>query len=1112
MADRRRAIHKTLSLLPSLYPQLANVMSSVQRYFEDVAAQLRRSEDDTAEALRQQERRLYAEFETFFEGKIRELVVARQKAEARAEAEHAAALTVRKERDSELVEVKEEILQRLNECEHTEEQFRDFRHLIASVFQTNQQLTLRIDQLESVLSRHRIDIPPASEEVSAYKTSSEAKAAGNGRSSNGDNSGPSSSTEVRSLSTQVPVEFMAVANKELVKSRLTLQKELLHSAFDDHSAYRLRIEGLTRQNQDLAFHITELEEKVRELHTYIHQKRFITRVDENGEETMPLTPRPREVPLALQTELGIELRHSTANILTELAIVAINMKHQLNSALLRARQLHAFASWLHEADSAMDSSSTGAGVMGVMLQQVTEAAVIPVFPVASWPSIPHFLRTNVSPEVRNCFWTEAQTACILYNFFISYKATRARARFVRDSKMLAPRVYQLFEYRRILLTRLDASKEDAALSEDRIPFGYVVTQFAREVLTQLSPKNSHDALPLVLPGTIATRYPLNPPAKAALAAQSTFTTAPKAGAAAADRKQPVGDNMSVEECEWTEAAPVVELDWTHFTYNMWYAAMRYQATQPLCQLFVDLVDGRLPLETFDVMERVLARVQRLVDQLDNDRSRRFSYPRLVNGVVRWVNDSGAQAVVRGVQAVVQSFESNHTPAHGGVIGPLALFADETYCDRQEVPALVSSEATARQHGSSLVPVNTTAATKAAAGVREGTRTALPGSLIVRQLPTPTIAATASPALALPPLGATVFVRYWRNYVRDALEGVYTRIEAVLAPLVEESEVVVGLYLLSVPRAKAVLAELDHLERQAAPCSTTFGGTGSDGGASAFGLAGQNAEDALTGAKLVAEAADLLGVHGVARSFLSLLESRKWALQEKNTTAQQVATETVMKAVGQLPRFKLSAHFPFHVQRQQAAAAAELRLNSGEAGEDEDAAEEETAPVHLQSPLAAPSLTTPNETPLSQKASTTGGSRPNKKVDRSQRRNAKKSLAIRVVIPVDVKSNPPVNSPKRQDSHLSGQRQKKGEQQRPPKASRSKTGGAVSNRDSTSESVEAELVEWYSLRHVLRQIMPDFPFLLFQPDAHEREEAVATLAKVSVLRAFEESPPTATAEE
>ncbi|KPA85637.1 hypothetical protein ABB37_00039 [Leptomonas pyrrhocoris] len=1128
MTERQKAVQKALSLLPTLYPQLTNILDSVQRYTEDMAAQVRHADDDKAEALRQQEQKLYAKFETFFEGKIKELVLARQKAEARAEAEHAAAYTVRKERDTELVEVKEELLERLNECEHTEDQFRDFRHLIASVFQTNQQLTLRIDQLESVLARHRIDIPPASTELSAYKTSSEVQETGAGRDgANGGNRG-NSGTEVRALSTQVSVAFLAATNKELVKSRLTLQQELLHSAFDDHSAYRLRIAGLSRENEDLTFRISELEEKVKDLYTYIHEKRFFTQVDEYGNETTPLTPRPRDVPLALQSELGIELRHSTADILTELSTVAINMKHQLNSALLRARQLHMLSAWLNEGDITCGDAASGVGVVGAMLEHVAEAAVIPVFPVASWPSVPHFLRTNVSPEVRNCFWTEAQAGCILYNFFVSYKAVRGRARFVRDGKMLAPRVYQPFEHRRVLLTRLDASKAEAAQSEEKIPFGYVVSQFAREVLIQLSPQSTQDALPLVLPGTITTRYPLNPPARGA----ATAAAAAAVEAVNSKRKKSVPARKIVDgevdekDCEWAEAAPVVELDWTRFTYNMWYAAMRYQQTQPLCQLFVDLVDGRLPLETFDVMENVLARVQRLVDQLDNDRSRRFSYQRLVNGVVRWVKDAGAQAVLRGVQAVVQSFESHHSVIHGGTLSPLDLFADETYCDREEMVSSLPTEKHEHKQRNTVVRASGTvsAATSAVPATQEKPRTPLPGSLLIRQLPLPSVGRGVVSSFALAPLGATAFVRHWRRFVRDALEEVYTRIETVLAPLVEESEVVIGLHLLSVPRAQAVLAELDNLALQAALRSAVFGGSTSAGSIS-FDLTGHNPGDTLTGAKLVAEAADLLGVHGVARSFLKLLESRRGAQEEKKVVERQVATETVMKAVSLLPRFKRSTHFPF--QQQSEAAAAALRQELEAAEDEEEGPGVDGGPSStLQQPLLPVSK---GSSPSTEKKNGKGGggskvSKESAKAAIPPRRSAKKYFAGSVASPTDAKGGLLPNTSEQGESRTSSQRPKRSKALKKSSSARLvddstlpelssqtgrpfKVGSATFASDLLSASEEGELVEWYRLRHMLRQTMPDFPFLLFQPDAYELAEEAEALSEYPVLRAFEESPPT-----
>ncbi|TPP54116.1 hypothetical protein CGC20_16640 [Leishmania donovani] len=1070
LEGRHKVIQKALSLLPAVYPLLAKVAESMQRYTEDVTASLRRAATEKAEALRQQERELYEQFETFFEGKIRELMLARKQAEEEAKAEHAAAFALRQERDAELMAVKEQLVQRMNTCEKTEDQFRDFRHLIASVFNTNQQLNLRIEQLEEVLARHRIDLPPASEEMMAFQTSLDGQ---------------------RPF---LPVQFMAAAKQELVNSRLTLQEELLHSAFDDHSAYRMRINGLKQQNLDLSFTVSELEEQVRDLYTYIHEKRFVRQVDEQGNEIAVMTPRPRGVPLALQTELGIDLRHSTANILSELSTLSINMKHQLNSALLRARQLHTLSAWLDEGN---ETAASGGGVGG-MLERVSEAAAIPVFPVSAWPSIPHFLRTFITPDVPNYFWTEAQAACILYNFFKSYKAIRRRARFVRDNKMLAPRVYQLFEHREVLLARLDAGKEDVAAAEENTPFGYVVTQFAREVLANLSPQNAQPHLPLVLPGTVALRFPKT---SSTPSQSKSFQSGDGVGDGMhgpGSQRTPIADErLTVKDCPWKEAAPIVEFELARFTYNLWYAAVRYQPSQPLCELFLKLVDGQVPIETFDLMETVLGRLRRRIEGLDSEGTRRFAYSRLVKAVVRSVSDMDAKVGLRAVQAVAQTFEANHTPLYGGTLGSVALFADETYCMRESLTA--SLEKGTMRAVASCTADNTAAGV--AAAEKQTIRTPLPSSLITHEVLLPTSFTASSPPSMLPPIGATCIIRFCRHLVHDTLEGLYTRIEAALCPLVEESEVVLGLYLLPLPRAKAALAALDEVTREEGIHAALLGSTGTgDGNSLARVTIGRISAAALAGTQLRPEAADLLGVRGLTSDYMILLESRKNVLKDKRTEDRHVVTRMVDKAVQGLPHFKTSTHFPFRGKN-----AAWL----GESGGLDDGDEEPRA----DSPHEA-------DATLSNAASATGrmGGLSKNSAKKSGRRTAtQEKVATRrsVQPPVQGGSENSKTKARRSPQVKHSNKGKRGQA-----SSLSFEGGRLGSAESDdalwsgtakallAASEEGNLVEWYSLRHALRRALPTLPWQIFQPDGREQETttAASVAPTLPLLAAYEEEAP------
>ncbi|KAG5479045.1 hypothetical protein LSCM1_02889 [Leishmania martiniquensis] len=1095
MEDRYKACKKALSLLSVVYPPLSNVARWMHRYIEDLAASLRSAATEKAEALREQQKVVYAEFEKFFEGKIRELMLARQQAEAVAKAEHDAAFALREERDAELMAVKEELLQRMNRCERTEDQFRDFRHLIASVYQMNQKLNLRIEQLEDVLALHNMDVPPASSEVCLHMPSNEHRPflPGTSRADGGDRGG-SARRSGHNRPYNLPVQFMAAAKQELVKSRLKLQEELLHSAFDDHSAYRMRVTGLTQQNLDLTFKVSELEQKVEELYTYIHEKRFARQVDEQGNDGAVMTPRPRGVPLALHSELGIELRHSTARILSELSTVAINIKHQLNTAILRARQLHTLSAWLDEGSEKLGS---GGGITG-MLERVSETAVIPVFPVSSWPLIPHFLRTNISPNVTNYFWTETQTACILYTFFKAYRAIRRRARFVRDSKMLAPRLHQLFEHREVLLTQLDARKEDAAAAEENVPFGYVVTQFVRDVLANLSPQNMQAQLPLVLPGTVALRLPT---AATTPSQDSSFLHDGGGTAAyspASKRSSRSDERAAVKDCPWTEPTPIVELELARFSYNLWYSAVRYQPAQPLCELFLKFVDGQMPIDTFDLMERVLGRLRRCIERLDGDSTRRFPYARLVKGMVRSVADMDAKTGLRAVQAVAQTFEANHMPLYGGLVGPVAVFADETYCMRETLTVSFEKEVT---RGANSCMADSTSAT---AREQQAIRTRLPFSIITREVPLPTSFTASSPPSMLPPLGASCIVRFSRLLVYDTLETLYNRIEATLCPLVEESEVVLGLYLLPLPRAKVALAALDDMAHLESIHAALVGWTDTgEGKGLSKAMMGRKSVAASASSELTAETTDLLNVKGLTHAYVNLLQSRKMTLEDKRTEERQVTTRMVDKAVQGLPHFKTSTHFPFRSKNVQWSDETRESAN-------DDGFVKADAPEHDNAALTAAATVTGSDPSAAKKRATKDGM-PQMTQRMAAARHAGSVSENGSSGNPKAKAQPPLRAVRRSNKRTAKARLVPGED-----GLRSSAEGEDALRSRTAEALlaasdEGDLVEWYSLRYALRRTLPSLPWQIFQPDEHEQGQATETAAPQSptlpVLSAYEEEAPT-----
>lgn len=798
---RSTNFRKALGDMGAACPALAPLLLLVTRYLKETSDTLQNIQQTHKEAMARKERELFKKFDVFFEEKIYGILKDKKIMEEQAKRLEQEAFELRKARDEDLMKVKSELMVKMNECEKREDEFRTFRQLIANVFQTNERLSGRIEDLEDILRKHRIDVPPPLQALPDQRSSAETGKAAGGVVSSTNNSGGSISASQqeniisyqqppRHISTQVPVEFIKASAEEMSAARLTLQKELLNCAFDERTAYRLEVNKLKADNADLKMYIETLEKTVTELHRYIHEKRFLM-TDDFGQ--VPLTPRPRDIPFSIQTELGIDLKKHTGEIMAEMGAVSISLKHQLNSALLRLRQMITVSEWMQEDTLVgLDEQRNGKGVLS------TE-------PMQNWPAVPHFLRTYVYPDVPNMRWTESDAGAIFLEFFKNYKELRKSCIRVRDKKMVQPRVLQMFQRRSANLTVLDATIAQMTRSDRAVPFGYVVSQFIRNYLMMLAPGSTNSNL--ALPGT------LNP----------TFRSG--------------GEEK------------VVELEFTRFAYNMWWAAHRYRETQPLCHLFVEIANGRLPLEMFDVMNNCLAFVEACVRCLDTDGSGTFTYSKLAHGVQRMVDDLGVEAGRSAMLACVQTFEENKAPIFGGRVTSAVLLADESYI-------FVES---ALSEG----------------GVKQ-TQSHLP----------PRITAARLPRKTSQPPGASVFLRYWRRLVMRQYEEEYASLETLLGPLVLESEVVFGLYLLPIPESTAKISEYD----QATESTEHFPGLPPDD---------PMQDDQGSGAE----------------AYAALLRAQE-AIFRKRRESRKKLMETIFKElIRELPRLNRSVHFPFSAAQQ-----------------------------------------------------------------------------------------------------------------------------------------------------------------------------------------------------
>ncbi|RNF19378.1 uncharacterized protein Tco025E_04165 [Trypanosoma conorhini] len=790
--QRGTNIRKVLDDLGRLEPSISGIILSLRRYLKEIVATTESERESLRSEIKNLEERTFKKCEDFFETRILQLMRDKKKSEAATKHLRDEVLKLRIERDEDLMKAKEDVMIRLNDCERKEDEFRSFRRLIASVFKTNEGLVNRVDDLETLLRKHRIEVPRVNEDLYAYsKPKGEAAAS------------KRAADDVKKIRDQVSLEFMEASRQEMNLARLSLQRELLNSAFDDRTAYRLQVNGLRHENLSLQTQIEALQNQVLGLERYIHERRFVSSGKNNGE--VPLTPRPRDVPFAIQTDLGIDLRNSTARIVAELAAVGTNLKHQLNSAVMTLRQLTSAVEWME--DETMLKIADDADIRGVL----------PTFPTSTWATIPHFLRTHIEPDVTNLRWTETEIAFLLSDFFSRYSSLRMACRSVRDSKMLYPRQYQLFERCQHPLVQLDASLDDTQKDDNNVPFGYVVSYFVSTILMTQTADSPYSGL--LQPGT------LNP----------TYSSGGK--------------------------ITPVEMEFGKYSYNIWYAAQRYKEQQPLCRLFVDVVDGRLPVKLFEVMRHVLRVVETRIRKSDVDGSGSFTYNKLVSSVLKLVADMDAQVGRCAVLAVLETFQVNKAPLIGGRIFIPSILADETCVEKSDSP-----------RGRSL-----------------------------RSL---TDARSRKSRLNEVPQGASVLTRFWRRLVIQRYEREYRLMERILGPLVVESQVVVGLFLLPVPSALQAAKKFDSQCRSM---------TEEDFDTN-FPLISENKVPGEEKLERVSETQ--LATPRFTDEYANLLAPRKPPLRAAKGILMEELLKTTLENV---PLISRSMHFPAH---EEAAAVAE----------------------------------------------------------------------------------------------------------------------------------------------------------------------------------------------
>lgn len=573
---------------------------------------------------------------------------------------------------------------------------------------------------------------------------------------------------------QVSLEFLEASKRELEQCRLSTQQVLISSASESQSSYKLLVSSITAENQRLKSELQQQREINLQLEHYIHEKRFRQQAIEDAERdealmaaipaadreakrraiwnrdgspakrapafSLPLagltpkinpiddvprsqlTPRPA-FPFEVQPKLGVDLKQPTGRIVSELAAVAVNLKNQLEEAQVRVRRLAACVGW-------MDEWTVNS------LAEKDDILFLPTAPNGEWDNCHHFLRTNVHPHVINLKWPPAFTSYLISRFFDSYERVAEQARWERDSKMLAPRVYQPYERSLYALTKLDATQDEVKDSIANLPTGYVVTQFLLNELKSEARQNSIADLTQSHLGNPKFSYrPLDLP---------------------------------------------LENEFAKVAHNLWYAARKFRKSEPLCQLFLWCVEGRLPMSLYRTSTLAMEALADRVRSFDGARTGGVTYHQLTTAINSMLNDQAPDIWRGALFAAAQTLESKGIP----LIGKIAV---------NEIISLESRTMPKKLYDLAISANNNPAS---------GTPPVLAANAAVSSLP----AAMQQNTI---PVGASIFMKFVRRTIMQKYEAVYLRLETLCAPLIRESRVARGMSLLRISEAMEIMRQEDE---------------------------------------------------------------------------------------------------------------------------------------------------------------------------------------------------------------------------------------------------------------------------------------------------------------
>jgi hypothetical protein len=298
------------------------------------------------------------------------------------------------------------------------------------------------------------------------------------------------------------------------------------------------------------------------------------------------TPRAR-LPFELQTKFGISLVGRSRAIVEEVCAVALQKHQDVSDLQFRLRSYTAATEWMD------------AEMFGAIASEDDSSVFLPTLPESEWATAQHFLRTTVQPHVPNERWTGPQTARRVLDFFCRYDALRDAATGWHDAKMFAPKACALWERRRVLV----GCPIDATVAEMHGAVEGQAAPAANDI--SMSMGESYEAM-TIKGGTVPVGYVV-----------SAFI---RAGGCRANRAL-VDDDQPMTKAEVATAG-----------VNLWHYAKKYRLTEPLCDLFLLVLDGQLPVDAFRAGEEKLARLYDRLSHADTVHMGNIPY-RAVSSVV-----------------------------------------------------------------------------------------------------------------------------------------------------------------------------------------------------------------------------------------------------------------------------------------------------------------------------------------------------------------------------------------------------------------------------------------------------------------------------------------------